>query len=271
MPEEATMSIKRRLCALIVALGLLGGIPATALAAGSSYWNVAGTYGVSVEYLGVSYQETLVLTQAGTGTITGVSLGAPCSPLCANFVITSGTVVGDAITIVATSPFTVTLAGTLAADGTMTGTWADGPGGSNRTGTWATTSGAAAFLTAPSHQKIDVLTQIAPGNNGAAVGAVIFNTSAGDPNNLELTLQLKKVTPDTSYDVYLFLDTWASGQGIVVGTFTTNGVGNGTFHVNTYVSPGIHSVAIDVTLHGSGADLYVTEGLYGLNQFLYFK
>ena len=45
------MSIKRRLFALIVAAGLLGGIPAAAAAAGSSYWNVAGTYGVNVEYL----------------------------------------------------------------------------------------------------------------------------------------------------------------------------------------------------------------------------
>lgn len=261
----------KRLGALVLALGLLGAIPATALAAGSSYWNVAGTYVVNVEYLGTNYQETLVLTQAGTGTITGTSLGGPCQPSCANFTITSGSVVGDAITIVATSPFTLTLTGVIAADGTITGAWADGPGGSGRTGTWATKSGKAVFLTAPSHQKVDVLTQIAPGVAGPIVGAVIFNSSSGDPNNLELTLQLKKVTPDTTYDVYLFLDTWASGQGVVVGTFTTNGVGNGTFHVNTQVSPGIHSVAIDVTLQGSGADLYVTDGLYGLNQFLFFK
>ncbi|MBI3747559.1 MAG: hypothetical protein HY262_01720 [Chloroflexi bacterium] len=265
------MSIRRRLCVLLAALGLLSSIPATALAATGSYWSVGGTYGVNVEYLGTNYPETLVLTQAGTGTITGASLGAPCTPQCANFTITSGSVVGDAITIVATSPFTLTLTGLIAADGTMTGTWADGAGGSSRTGTWATTTGNAALLTAPSHQKVDVLTQITPGVNGPAVGAVIFNSSAGDPNNLELTLQLKNVTPDTTYDVYLFLDTWASGQGIVVGTLTTNGVGNGTFHVNTQVNPGIHSVAIDVTLHGSSADLYVTEGLYGLNQFLFFK
>lgn len=261
----------KRLGALTLALGLLGAIPATGLAAGSSYWNVAGTYNVNVEYLGVTYPETLVLTQAGAGTITGVSLGAPCSPSCANFTITSGSVVGDAITMVATSPFALTLSGLIAADGSMTGTWADGAGGMGRTGKWATISGAAAFLTAPSHLKVNVLTQNTPGNNGPVVGAVIFNSSSGEPNNLELTLQLKKVTPDTSYDVYLFIDTWASGAGRVVGSFATNGVGNGTFHVNTQVAPGIHTVAIDITLQGSGADLYVTEGLYGLNQFLFIK
>ena len=64
---------------------------------------------------------------------------------------------------------------------------------------------------------------------------------------------------------------WASGSGVVVGTFTTNGVGNGTFHVNTQVSPGFHTVAIDVTRAGSGADVYVTAGLYEQNLWLYFQ
>lgn len=71
--------------------------------------------------------------------------------------------------------------------------------------------------------------------------------------------------------VYLFLDTYASGQGVVVGTVMTNGVGNGIFHVNTQVTPDIHSVAVDVTLHGSGSDLFVTTGLYGLNLLMYFR
>jgi hypothetical protein len=261
------MSVKR-LAALVMALGMLGAlIPATALASGSSYWNVAGTYSINVVYLGVTYPETLVLTQTGVGTITGASLGAPCSSGCANFTITSGSVVGDAVTFVATAPFTVTLTGVIAADGTMAGSWADGAGGSGRTGTWATSSGAATFLDASTHAKADLV----PYPTGSAVGAVIFNSSAGSPNNFELTLMLKKVSPDTAYDVYLFLDGYTSGTGIVVGTFTTNGVGNGTFHVNTYVTPGIHTVGIDVTRHLSGSDVYVTPGLYGLNLFMYFQ
>ena len=261
------MSVKR-LGALVMALGLAGALlPATILAAGSSYWNVAGTYGVNVTYLAVDYPETLTLTQSGAGTITGTSLGPPCSPSCATFAITSGSVVGDTITIVATSPFTLTLTAAIAPDGSMTGSWADGAGGSGRSGTWGTTSGFATFVTASSHAKTDLV----PYPTGSAVGAVIFNSSAGDPNNLKMTLQLKKVTPDTTYDVYLFLDTYASGSGVFVGTFTTNGVGNGTFHVNTQVTPGIHTVAVDVTLHGSGNDVFVTPGLYGLNLFMFFK
>ena len=65
------------------------------------------------------------------------------------------------------------------------------------------------------------------------------------------------MAPGTAYDVYLFLDGSTSGTGIVVGTLTTNGLGNGTFHVNTQVTPGIHTVGVDVTLHGSGNDVYV--------------
>ncbi len=118
-----------------------------------------------------------------------------------------------------------------------------------------------------SHEKTDLV----PYPPGAAVGAVIFNSSAGNPSNLEMTVQLRNATPNTSYDVDLFLDTFASGQGVVVGTLTTNGVGNGTFHVNTQVTPGVHTVAVDVTLHGSGNDVFVTPGLYGQNLFMAFR
>jgi hypothetical protein len=134
------------LAAWPVAIGMIGPV-----AAASGSWYVAGTYGVNVTWdqdpaPGTVYAETLVLTQAVTGTITGDHLGAPCSPNCTNFTITSGSVAGNAITIVATSPFTLTLTGTIASDGSMSGTWADGADGLGRTGTWETTSGAATFL-----------------------------------------------------------------------------------------------------------------------------
>ena len=252
------MSVKR-LGALVMALGLAGALlPATVLAAEGSNWNVTGTYAVNVtlDPSATVYPETLVLVQSGTS-ITGTSLNYNGG--CSLFTITGGSVVGDAINFSVSNGCgtTINLAGTIAATGSMSGAWADvAPG--TRTGAWLTTSGAATFLTASSHAKTDLV----PYPSGPAVGAVIFNSSAGDPNNLKMTLQLKKVTPDTTYDVYLFLDTYASGSGVFVGTFTTNGVGNGTFHVNTQVTPGIHTVAVDVTLHGSGNDVFVTPGLY---------
>ena len=139
------MSVKR-LGALVMALGLAGVLlPATVAAAGGS-WNVAGTYGITVRYAGDDYPETLTLTQSGGGTITGTSLGPPCSPSCSTFNITGGSVVGDTITIVATSPFTLTLTADIALDGSMSGSWEDGLGGLGRSGTWWTTSGHARFV-----------------------------------------------------------------------------------------------------------------------------
>ncbi len=130
----------RRITALVIAVGLLAAlVPGTALAKKVTYWNVAGTYGVDLTVDGdpTVYPETLILTQSGTGTITGTSICSMC------FTITSGSVVGNTVTIVATNPFTLTLKGVISADGSMAGTWADGAGGLDRTGHWATTSGAA--------------------------------------------------------------------------------------------------------------------------------
>jgi hypothetical protein len=262
------MSIKR-IAALVMALGLLGAlIPASVLAApGSSYWSVAGTYNVDVtidtDLPGTVYKETLVLTQSGTGTITGTSL------CCALFTISTGSVVGNAISFDGVyGNLKTRFTGVIAVNGSMSGRWMDVIGGS-RTGHWATTSGHAALVTVSSHQKTDLVPYA--NQKGPAVGSVIFNSSSSNSNNLELTVQLKKVAPRTSYDVWLFLDSYASGRGHVVGSLMTNGVGNATLHVNTHVSPGIHTVAIDVTLHGSSSDVFVTPGLYGQNLYMFFK
>lgn len=266
------MSVKR-LGALVVALGLLGAlIPATALAAGSSYWNVAGTYGVNVTWNqdtspGTVYTETLILTQSGTGTITGTSICLAC------FTITGGSVVDNTITFTGVyGALTTNFTAMIAPDGSMSGTWADvAPG--TRTGTWATSSGAAVSVTTNTHEKSDL---VPAGTTGPAVGAVIFNSSAGSTNNLEMTLQLRKVTPNTSYDVYLFLDQWGTsinGFGHPLGTLVTNAVGNGTFHVNAMVPSGVHTVGVDVVRSSdtSGTDVYVTPGLYAQNLFMYFQ
>lgn len=103
----------------------------------STGWSVSGTYMIDVEYLGVIYPENAVLTQSGTN-INGTSLGGGPYPV---FKIIGGSVDGNAITVVMTyGGLTTELKGTIAADGTMSGTWMDKIGGS-RTGTWATTSG----------------------------------------------------------------------------------------------------------------------------------
>ena len=91
-------------------------------------------------------------------------------------------------------------------------------------------------------------------------GFVVFNNSAGS-NNLEMTVALKGVMPNTAYDIYLGVDSW--GTRGKVGTITTNGQGNANFHLNTAVSaPGTHTLNIDVTLKDSRADIYELPGIH---------
>ena len=104
-----------------------------------STWDVSGSYVINVEYLGVNYPENAVLTQSGTA-ITGTSLGGGPYPM---FSIIDGSVIGNHIHVVMTlGGLKTELDGTIAPDGTMSGTWMDTAGGS-RTGTWATASGIA--------------------------------------------------------------------------------------------------------------------------------
>jgi hypothetical protein len=90
-------------------------------------------------------------------------------------------------------------------------------------------------------------------------GFVVFNNSAGE-NNLQLTVALKKVTPETAYDIYLFVNQTASGTKL--GTVMTNEVGNATFHLNTKVALGAHALGIDVVYEGTGSDLYLSDNFY---------
>jgi hypothetical protein len=109
-----------------------------------------------------------------------------------------------------------------------------------------------------------------PGQTSPPGGAfVIFNNSAG-PNNLELTVALKGVLPNTEYDIYLGVDTW--GTPGKIGTITTNNKGNANFHMNRMVTAGTHTLALDITLKGSGADIYETPGIHnGGGTVLTFK
>lgn len=119
-------------------------LPAQAV---SPTWNVTGSYTVSFD----GYVHDMSLVQDGSGNLTG-SGGYPASgPYTFAWALTSGTVVGDAINLTADYNVgaigtTMHMAGTIASNGTMSGTWDDNYGGSTRTGTWATTSGAAQAL-----------------------------------------------------------------------------------------------------------------------------
>jgi hypothetical protein len=102
---------------------------------------------------------------------------------------------------------------------------------------------------------------------GACVGAngggfVVFNDTAGPLDNLQVTVALKGVAPGTDYSIFYYVDDINAFH--FVGTVTTNAVGNATVHFSALVPSGEHGLAIDVTLEGSYADLYLSEGAYDL-------
>jgi len=114
-------------------------------------WDVTGTWDINVEYLGVDYAETLILTQVGTE-ITGVSLNVVPPAGGSAFTVISGSVIGNSVVILAdhdATPLVVRMDGEIAPDGSsISGTWADVTPGT-RTGTWESTGGNAVLVPVP--------------------------------------------------------------------------------------------------------------------------
>ena len=144
--------MKSKILAIIIALALVLGMVFAIdgpVAAAPTGWNVTGTWNINVVYQSVAYPETLVLTQTGN-TITGVSVNSVPPVPASAFTITGGSVAGNSVTFNASynpnSSETSTFNGTIAADGSMSGTWGDNPGFLGRTGTWASTSGEAMLV-----------------------------------------------------------------------------------------------------------------------------
>ena len=95
------------------------------------------------------------LVQDGLGNLTGNGGSPAGGPYAYTWALTSGSVAGDSIDFLAnyttgadavTPLTTMHVMGTVAPDGSMSGTWSDNYQGGNRTGTWMTTSGKAVAI-----------------------------------------------------------------------------------------------------------------------------
>ncbi len=132
-------------------IGLFGSAIETARAATAPNWDTTGSYVAAFNYLGTDYPHDMSLTQDGLGGLTGNG-GSPAGANTYTWVITSGSVSGDTIDFTAdytasadavTPQTTMHVLGTIAPDGTMSGTWSDNYQGGERSGTWASTLGTA--------------------------------------------------------------------------------------------------------------------------------
>lgn len=120
--------------------------PSSAQAEGPN-WDVTGSYVVSFD----GYEHDATLAQNDMGEVTG-SGGYPAGETQTfSWVITDGEVDGDTINLTMDYTFgatgtTMHMTGTIAEDGSMSGTWDDNYGGEERNGTWETVSGEASAL-----------------------------------------------------------------------------------------------------------------------------
>jgi hypothetical protein len=146
-------NITKILVASILVLPFIGGGVASAAAPA---WDVEGTYEIAFNFGGTNYTHEMSLTQDVLGNLDGVG-GYPVGVPTYTWDITSGSVSENAIDFFAnyTAPISevtpvitvMHVVGTIALDGTMSGTWSDNSGGLDRTGTFATTEGLAIPLT----------------------------------------------------------------------------------------------------------------------------
>jgi hypothetical protein len=122
----------------------------------SPLWDTTGNYVLALNYLGTDYLHDMTLTQNATGTLSG-SGGSPSGANVYTWVLTSGAVSGNTIDFLANytgtpdavTPQTVMHAtGTIALDGSMSGTWSDNYAAGVRSGTWHSTVGVAHTLLA---------------------------------------------------------------------------------------------------------------------------
>jgi len=109
---------------------------------GCTEWNLEGMYVLQTEFEGGLYDLDMVV--ATDNTMTG---GYPTPTPTLNFINSGVTAVGNNVVItyhyVELPGYEAILTGTIAPDGTMSGTWVDngGASGTERTGTWKTISG----------------------------------------------------------------------------------------------------------------------------------
>ncbi len=113
-------------------------------------WDVSGDWDIGMEYLGSTYTHEVTFAQDADGDLDGTGGYPAGGPLTFEWDIVSGEVEGDAIMFTANytapadaSTTVMTASGTIAADGTMSGTWMDNYGGGSRAGSWESTLGMA--------------------------------------------------------------------------------------------------------------------------------
>ena len=144
---------KTKILALLI-IPVMVAVTALTVLAATPNWDTTGSYVVKMSYLGTDYPHDMILSQDSSGNLTG-SGGSPAGANVYTWVITSGSISGNTINFLAnytatpdavTPQTTMHVVGTIASDGTISGTWSDNYQGGSRSGDLSTLSGQAVLL-----------------------------------------------------------------------------------------------------------------------------
>jgi len=133
------------------------GFSTNQIANAATTWDTTGSYVINMNYMGTDYPHDMSLVQNGIDQVSGNG-GSPAGGNVYTWLIDSGFVLNDTIDFWAyytATPDAVTpqtalhVMGTIAGDGTMSGTWTDTYQGGHREGTFSTVTGTATAKTNP--------------------------------------------------------------------------------------------------------------------------
>ncbi len=147
-----TTSIRKTAAAIAAfATAIMPFANATPAFAAAPNWDTTGAYTISFDLGGTPYVHDLSLTQTGASLVGNGGYPAG-GPQTYTWILTSGAVDGDSISFTAnytasadavTPQTTMIVNGTIANDGTMSGTWSDNYQAGARNGTWMSVTGTA--------------------------------------------------------------------------------------------------------------------------------
>jgi hypothetical protein len=149
---KQTVSVVLGVATILASIAFALVLPAFATTAN---WDATGNYIVVMNYEGTNYSHNMTLVQNESGQLSGNG-GSPAGANVYYWNVQNGMVTGNSIEFTAnytatpdavTPLTTMSVVGTIAANGSMSGTWSDNYAGGSRSGTWNTTSGTAASYT----------------------------------------------------------------------------------------------------------------------------
>lgn len=258
---------------MVVTTLLVSGLGSPLAQAATPNWDTTGTY-VAVFTLGGDWAHDMSLTQDGLGNLTGGGGYPAGGPHTYEWLLTSGSVSGDTISFTAnytmgadalTPPTTMHVTGTIAPDGSMSGTWTDDYQGGSRAGTWHTSSGTA---------KPIVVASCPVGTTRVHVETIPVNSAAVSPvlsssltNGVQYLFESSGVWQNSNLNVadtaYASVDSWSTPmQGYNIAPYF---LGSGEFQLQVngnFVNWGSYNPAHTYSYLYTGTGIPVSIGVF---------